>query len=175
MSKKLNNSINKSSNSAVSSQNNTLFKYFSKSPAPLEKKKAPKPSSEQHEGQEQHRKENVGNNRNVNEYKRKYEDNFQIEQSDEEIVTVRKKRRRFILSDSDGEEENIVKPYNKNKSGEDDNSKLESPNKKISLPASDDEESGKESSPDIGKVGFIKFECEARMYICLNLFIFYLA
>ncbi|XP_037881216.1 probable DNA mismatch repair protein Msh6 [Glossina fuscipes] len=151
MSKKLNNSINKSSNSAVSSQGNTLFKYFSKSPAPSGKKKIPKPSLEQHEGQEQHRKENVGNNRNVNEYKRKFENNFQLEESDEEVVTASKKRRRFILSDSDGEEENIVKPYNKGQSREDDNSKSESPNKEISSPASDDKDSDRGSSPDIAK------------------------
>uniref|UniRef100_A0A1A9WE19 DNA mismatch repair protein n=1 Tax=Glossina brevipalpis TaxID=37001 RepID=A0A1A9WE19_9MUSC len=149
MSKKLNNSISKSSNNADSPQRNTLFKYFSKSPAPLEKKKtrAPSPRLKQ-ENQEKQQKENLGKNQNINDGKRKFDDNLKLEESDEEIVAASKKRR-FILSDSDGEEENVAKPSTKNQTRKGEKSKLKNSKKQLSSSTSDDclENSDKDSSP----------------------------
>ncbi|XP_023303172.2 probable DNA mismatch repair protein Msh6 [Lucilia cuprina] len=156
MSKKLNTSLG----SSVASPKNSLFNYFSRSPATLEKKKIPvTPTAGGEEKQQKDEKnvmekENLQNktNKEENSAKKQKIKKSKIIDSDEEeeIATTSKKRRRLVLQDSEEEEEEKTK---KSKGKAKDDSDYE-PDKDEEMPSENEEEkedSEVESSPEMKK------------------------
>ncbi|TMW43245.1 hypothetical protein DOY81_011676, partial [Sarcophaga bullata] len=116
MSRKLNSSFDKS----VGSPKNSIFNYFSRSPAALEKKKIPRTPSTEEKNQDNGKKlekANFSNQKNKSPTKQRKlieKKKPSLDSEEETFAPTTKKRRRLLLQDSDSEEETKTKAKEKN-------------------------------------------------------------